>query len=136
MIKQTIIILSFIFFLVVPVKSMDISPAKSMEVTTVIYNITDVSVTFQFMVMIPIRSSNPNLYLEYGLDETYGNIIPIELKHETIGGLSVTVPATVSGLNAGTKYHYHLVIKDRSAKLQIHSMDNDFTTAEDKKQSL
>lgn len=112
-------------------------PAYShMQLTTIIYDVTDTSATFEFMVGIPIVSNHPMLYLEYGLDERYGNSIPIELKHETMGGLAVTFPATLTNLAPGTKYHYHLVIKDIKAKINIHSMDSDFITGTKKKQSL
>jgi hypothetical protein len=128
MFRKWILILSFLLFMSIPV--------RSMELTSVVYNVTDSEATVQFMVVIPIISNHPVLILEYGVDQKYGKEIPIELKQETMGGLSVTVPATIVDLSPGTKYHFHLVIKDRAAKINIHSMDSDFTTATGKKESL
>jgi hypothetical protein len=127
-IKRYIFILAFLLFITIP--------AQSMELTSVVYDVSDTKVTIQFMVVVPIISNHPVLYLEYGVDQKYGQTVPIQLKQETLGGLSVTYPATIEDLTPGTKYHFHLVIKDKSARINIHSLDSDFTTATKKKESL
>lgn len=128
MFKKLLTILVFLLMLSIP--------AQPMELTTVIYNVTDTSATFEFMVALPIKAVNPKLYLEYGLDKTYGKSVILELSKERTGGLSVTAPAIITGLSPGVIYHYHLLIVDKANKINIKSMDDWFETSVNKKQIL
>jgi phosphodiesterase/alkaline phosphatase D-like protein len=64
-------------------------------------------------------------YFEYGPTAVYGMTTPV--KNMGAGLTAVTVSATVSGLSAGTLYHYRLVAQNNGGT--THGVDTTFATA-------
>jgi streptogramin lyase len=69
-------------------------------------------------------------YFEYGLTAEYGETAPDPQQSAGAGSSSVNVSTALSGLQAGTNYHYRLVATDCGGCLAgtVYSADETFTT--------